>query len=110
MLKVKARIDRNRFRNQALNNQVSVSSMFESDEDLLKMRKPYTQEFFTLFDKGMNCYLNGEWEEARQHFEMVEVLKEVGADYPSKCLLEYMKDFNFVAPDSWDGYRVLTEK
>ncbi len=31
-------------------------------------------------------------------------------DGPSKTLLRYMNEFNFVAPNTWKGYRPLTSK
>jgi len=31
-------------------------------------------------------------------------------DGPIKTLMNYMKEFKFVAPESWKGYRELTEK
>lgn len=33
-------------------NQINVSSLFETDEDLIRMRKPFTKEFYDIFKEG----------------------------------------------------------
>lgn len=61
MKKVKARIERNRYKMQALANQIAVSSTFDDDPDMRKMRECYSPEFFTIFNAGFDCYLKGDW-------------------------------------------------
>jgi len=41
MLIVRGRIERNRFKKEALNNQIQVASLFETDKDLLTMLQPF---------------------------------------------------------------------
>ncbi len=33
-----------------------------------------------------------------------------GGDGPSSTILRFMKDYNYSAPPSWQGFRALTEK
>lgn len=59
--KVKARMERNKLRQEALNNQIQVASLFETDEDLIIMRKKFTQEFYDQFALGFTKYIAGDW-------------------------------------------------
>ena len=43
MLIARARIERDRFRQQALNNQIQVAALFETDKDLVQMLAPFRQ-------------------------------------------------------------------
>ena len=33
------------------------------------MRKPYSKNFFTTYDKGWRAYVKGNWTDAKEHFE-----------------------------------------
>jgi len=110
MLIVKARLKRNRFRQQALSNQIQVAALFETDKDLVQMLAPFRQtEFREAFAEGMEFYTQGVWTKAIRSFEKVEKLKGA-ADYPTRSLIKFMSDSNFKAPSDWKGFRVLTEK
>ena len=74
-MKIRHIVERNRFRNQALNNQLQVSTLFETDDDLIKMRRPFKSEFFHAFANGMHAYTKGQWSKAREIFKTVEVIK-----------------------------------
>jgi len=56
MRKVKARVERNRFKQQALNREIMVSALFESDEDLIKMRTPISLRFIEQFRLAFGYY------------------------------------------------------
>jgi hypothetical protein len=73
MKKVRARIERNLFRERALNGQISVSGLFETDDDIIKMRQTYSQEFFDTFRTGIEYYINGDWVQAKIELDKVEV-------------------------------------
>jgi hypothetical protein len=42
LARVRARIERDKFRTLAMNTQIHVSAKFEADEDLIIMRKPFS--------------------------------------------------------------------
>lgn len=102
-------MERNRLRMEAQNNQIQVATLFETDEDLVIMRKKFTKEFYDQFNKGFKHYISGDWQAARELLETIEDIKG-SIDYPTQCLITYIKDLNYEAPSEWKGYRVLTEK
>lgn len=107
---VRSRLERNRFKSCALNNQLQVASLFETDKDLVKIFSTYKNaQFLDIFSNGMQLYKKGLWQHAKSEFENAEKLK--GApDNPSRSLLKFMQEYNFKAPVDWNGYRKLTEK
>ena len=44
------------------------------------------------------------------NFSFSEALKIRGHDGPTNKLFKYMKDRDFVAPETWKNYRELTSK
>jgi len=75
-----------------------------TDENVVPMRKKFKQEFFDQYNKAFELYVSGDWEKAKEEFELAEnILGD--KDGPSQCILEYMKkDFNFKSTD-WHGYK-----
>lgn len=109
MKKVRGRIERNRYKQAAMSNQIQVSEKFELDEDIKLMRASFTKEFNETFKKGFDFYIKGEWEQARDILVTIEG-RLVDVDPPTKLILRNMGEFDFKAPPTWKGYRVLTEK
>lgn len=64
--------------------------------------------FLAAYDQGMSSYLMGEWIKAMSYLK--KALRVKPKDGPTMSILEYMDDFKFVCPKSWEGYRILTEK
>ena len=93
----------------AMNGQFQVATLFETDPDLVEMRKSFKPEFFQKFNQGFFYYEVGKWEEAREELEMVEEIKGK-PDLPTKAILKYMEEFDYKAPAKWDGCRELIEK
>ena len=47
---------------------------------------------------------------ARDLLKTVEFYDKNKPDHPTKNLLSIMEETNFIAPKTWEGYRILTEK
>lgn len=109
MKKVRGRIERNRYKQAAMSNQIQVSEKFELDEDIKLMRSPYSKEFFDTFKKGFDCYIKGKWKESEEILGSIQG-KLIDFDFPTKQILSFMQEFHFKAPKDWEGFRVLTEK
>ena len=75
-------------------------------KELLKTGRP--KKFYKLFSRGMESYTGGKWDKAHKLFN--DCLKLVNDDRPTKVLLKYMEEYNYIAPQSWKGYRSLTSK
>lgn len=84
-----------------------LSSLFDTTPSIVVMRKPYTSEFFQLFNMGYQNYTQGEWQVARRMLSCTKSLLGV-EDGPSRALLRYMEvPHQFVAPKDWLGVREL---
>ncbi len=91
----------------------------ELDADLKQMRSSFSQvniyltnilqRFYEVFNEGFQEYIFGNWEQARDKLLHVEVVKGT-PDYPTRQLLQIMSETDFSAPQTWPGFRVLTEK
>ena len=90
-------------------DQLKASTKFEIDQDIVSMRKCFSQAFYEAFANGYNDYIEGNWERARDKFSIVEAIKGQ-QDYPTRQILGVMEENHFKAPQDWEGYRVLTEK
>ncbi|KAL7538676.1 hypothetical protein ACHAXR_008731, partial [Thalassiosira sp. AJA248-18] len=89
------------------------ASTWMSDPDLTQLRCLATPQFLKTFDKGLNNYLGGHWEEARTNLERADQMmasNDIGGDGPSRAILKYMKANDWVCPSSWPGHRPLTSK
>ena len=109
MKKVRGRIERNRYKQAALSNQIQVSEKFELDEDIKLMRSPYSKDFVETFKKGFEQYIKGDWKKSADYLNRIQG-ELIAEDAPTMLILNYMKEYNFHAPEDWAGYRVLTEK
>jgi hypothetical protein len=92
-----------------------TGDILDNDYDLLTLRSHVTPDFLETFKTGVNLYLSGEWTSAKDLLEradsmMLELAPSLGGDGPSKTLLNYMRNFEFVPPKEWRGYRPLTSK
>lgn len=106
------RLQRERAKEEKLQESFQVHALFEEDADLKKMRKGFPKRFFQLFSKGYLNYEAGEWDVARDVFAgTLDMLGE--SDGPSKALLDFMRQYGFdstkVPPKGWLRYRELIE-
>jgi hypothetical protein len=95
---------------QAENYDVST---WMTDPDLIQLRCLATPEFIKTFEKGVKCYLEGTWEEAKKRLEKADQMmasNDIGGDGPSRAILKYMKANNWSCPPTWSGHRPLTSK
>jgi len=89
------------------------TSTWKSDPDLIQLRCLATPVFMKVFEKGVNDYLGGHWEEARENLEKADAMmasNDIGGDGPSRAILKYMKANEWVCPPGWAGHRSLQSK
>jgi len=106
------RRQREKAKEEKMQDSFQVHALFEKDADLKAMRMSYPQRFFQLFSKGYLNYEAGEWDVAHSVFEITQnMLGEI--DGPSKALLDFMAQFQFdsskATPKGWLRYRELIE-
>ena len=98
--KYKKRIKRKMNYQDAINCKINVWKNFEeTDEDFFMVRKKFKPEFYELYNKGFRFYLNGNWNEAKLFFEKAEL--SLGIPGYLNCLIDCMKEHNFMRPDQW---------
>lgn len=106
LIRVKARLKRDREKVKMFDGSIKLVNKFELDEELHCMREPFTEKFYEQYNSGFENYIEGRWEEARRKLEKVENIR--GApDGPSLSLLRVMREHNFKAPHDWEGWRDL---
>ena len=67
--KIQNRIQRDNMRTAAYKHQIEMSSTFESNKDIQKMRTPFTKEFLKSYNDGFKKYMKGQWSEAKPFFD-----------------------------------------
>ena len=103
--KIKTKKKRNHLKFQLDQNLQPPDEIISESKEIEAIKKPFPSEFFEVFDKGMQFYLAGKWNEAKDLFE--NVLKIRNSDGPAKALIGFMEESNFVPPDDWRGIRAL---
>lgn len=68
-----------------------------------------------LLQNGYNLYKAGTWSEARALLEETYTMRRdhvgrVVRDTPSRVLLDFMAQTQYLAPGDWEGHRELSEK
>jgi class 3 adenylate cyclase len=77
----------------------------KSFKELLKTNIP--KDFYKFHSKAMSEYIHGDWPAAKENFEKC---LEMVYDRPTKVVMDYMRGYDYVAPESWLGFRSLTSK
>jgi class 3 adenylate cyclase len=104
--RVKARLKRDREKKKVYEGSIKIVNKFELDEDITKMREPFTPEFYEQFNAGFKDYLEGNWDDAKQKLDKMEEIRGT-PDGPSLSLLTVMQEHNYRAPADWEGWRDL---
>ena len=65
-----------------MQGEVAVALLFQTDPDIIEMRKNYLQVFFDVFNQGFKNFLKGDWKVARRMLKQVESIKK-SPDGPS---------------------------
>ena len=82
-----------------------AARVFLNDDDIMTARSKYRDTtFFENYGVAVRNYAAGEWEVAREFFLLTQDMLG-DEDTPSTCLLNYMTDFDFKCPNTWQGYR-----
>jgi len=84
-----------------------TEGVWKQDEDMVRLRRHFTDDHRLLWKDGMDAYLAGNWPEASIRFNKVLHLSE-GIDGPSRFLLDQIEESGGEAPDDWGGYRVVS--
>ena len=103
-------MNRNELKAKVLKNTTKISKLFEEDEEIRLLREPFTKEFTTKFNIGLQYYFDGKWTEAKRIFEETKTMIPNYDDGPSNTLLAVIQENGGSAPKDWNAFRELTEK
>lgn len=102
-------IERRSIKQKATNFFEKMNYLLDHDKELISVLKLCGEkEFRDAFSQGFQLYVEGNWEKARNFFEISRGIRE--KDGPCRVLLQFIEEFEGKAPSSWKGYRVLNEK
>ena len=76
----------------------------ETDKDYQKIREIYKEDFLDHYNQGVEYYIEGNWELARQKLLKAEQIFG-DKDVPIQNLLNFMGEHHFNAPEGWRGYK-----
>ncbi|ETW06787.1 hypothetical protein H310_02942 [Aphanomyces invadans] len=94
-------------------NGVQMPMDFDRHNFLAVLQEKIPREFFTLFNDGMQQYLDGHWDKAHTALTAAYAVYPDGpTDVLLKTLARENSDTNggYAAPTWWKGFRPLTEK
>lgn len=81
-------------------------NIWSNDVDVVCARSHFSDKQREAWGVGMNSFEKGQWDLARDHFNVV-LEQSGGKDGLSQHLLQRMKELDYRAPDSWQGYRQI---
>lgn len=87
---------------------MTTAAHITQDKDFQELRKNFSPAFNSVFEKGYQHYLNGDWVQARLALEKGLDMKP--SDGPTKTLLRIIEDGDGKAPEKWKGFRALMSK
>lgn len=78
-------------------------SVFENDIDIRLLTCHNNQQFIDYFNAAYLQFEKGDWALAKEKFEKGLAIQ--ADDGPTKKLMLFMKEHNFIAPHDWEGFR-----
>ena len=91
---------------------MSTISVFRNDADFTDLRKNFNKEFAANWKEAYTAYIEGDWSKA--HRLLKDGQEIVPDDGPTKTILKVIETNcvrpGYNAPESWQGWRALTEK
>jgi class 3 adenylate cyclase len=97
---------RNLLRKKLTSGEVKTDTLFDKSREVALMRKGFNDEFFKVFELGILAYVLGDWHDAKVKLEKALALR--AKDGPSLAILNYISEFEFSAPATWDKSRYLS--
>lgn len=81
-----------------------TQDVWTDDAEIVELRHLVSDSFRVLWDKGIDFYVKGDWQKARDIFHETMSMSN-GKDGPSKFLMDVIDTSGGTAPHDWPGYR-----
>lgn len=82
--------------------------IFSKDRDFRELRRHYDRHFTKRFNEAYKKYIAGDWATAEDLLS--QCLRINPKDGPTLTLKSYIEEQNGIPPNTWKGFRELTEK
>lgn len=73
--RVRHRLARDKYKQQIFSGEIQASGLFETDVDLIEMRRYFNPRFLRRYEIGLRLYLEGYWPESKQIFDEINRIK-----------------------------------
>ena len=83
--------------------EMNTASLFYKDKRISDVCYLMDEAYYEIWEKGVNEYLEGNWEKALEHIN--KTLDYKREDKPNQMLLQYIHSFDDKCPKNWKGYR-----
>jgi class 3 adenylate cyclase len=83
-----------------------TTDIWDVDLDLVECRHLITESFRQQWDKGIQAYIKGDWQKARDIFHETATLSNGDEDGPSSFLINVIDHHGGTKPANWAGYRM----
>jgi len=81
-----------------------AQAVWVTDQEIGELRHKVNDAFRNLWEQGINAYIKGDWQKARDIFHETMRLSR-NKDGPSKFLMRQIDENGGTAPQDWPGYR-----
>lgn len=81
-----------------------TEAVWVEDIEIVELRHKISDKFRTIWAGGVEAYVKGDWQKARDIFEQTLKMSS-GEDGPSKFLISIIDENQGAAPEGWPGYR-----
>ena len=105
--RIHERVLRNNLREAAFKEEIQISDNFSTNQELVLMREPFSEEWHKVYNKGFINYVRGNWPSAISKFHKILQMKP--DDKPTINLLSFMSSLNNEVPKDWQGYKYFEE-
>ena len=82
-----------------------TTDIWEVDMDIVDLRQLINSSFRQQWDKGIQAYIKGDWQKARDIFHETVKLPGGSEDGPSKFLINLIDNNGGTKPANWQEYR-----
>jgi len=104
--KINSRCRREIFFDKLEKGKRNILDCWERDKDICAMTKPFTVDFYNVWNIGVASYISGNWDKALEQFKKTENFIDGHVDEPSSFLVKFINEnINTEVYKQWAGFR-----
>ncbi|KAI4835954.1 hypothetical protein MKS88_005173 [Plasmodium brasilianum] len=106
---IKKKTERRKRKKEVSNLNYNLYKEYEQSSDIQLIKVKFPDEYSNLFEKSLDLYLSGNWNESKNILEHLKKSFTMDDNIVHQ-LLSFMSTSNFSAPYDWCGYRKFLQK